>query len=336
MIPPVPTSIDLPSISLMHAVVKYAGYLLGGPGPVSIIRSSLLDGTTTYINSEPAEYGDLGPHGARLADNGPVYILRNEIDGANANLWDAALAVTSHSTPVIQDNTITDSGLVPGGSGAALQVYSDAIDPEKLSGNTGHGNGFDQTLIYGTMTHSARLPVPGFPWSIGENYDVCGDCSLTIAAGRTVTLAPGTDLEWTEAAFYGTDDPSGLFVAGTLVAQGIPRHPVTIGNTVEVQPGGSVRLAGTRITTTDWGPSGSGRDDYDPGVVVDPGAGPVTVHADLGASGGIQAPDGQPVDATRSWWGSATGPAAGTNPAGTGAPVTGTGVQFLPFLTKAP
>jgi len=84
---------------------------------------------------------------------------------------------TTGSTPRVQNNQFHRNGTgYPG-----LSVNSTAIDLGLLTGNTGSGNGFDGTMLSGTITQDGTWPnTPGWPVSIGSGYDPYYNATVTI------------------------------------------------------------------------------------------------------------------------------------------------------------
>jgi len=120
-------------------------------------------------------------------------------------------------TPVIQDTYIVDN-IKTDGKGYA--IYQDSINMQPTYGNlTLSGNDQDRVMIGHVEQALAQDVTLG-----GTNFGFwCGYtlCDLTVAASTTLTIAPGTLLDFTPS--YGIAVANG----GALVAEGTVTQPIT-------------------------------------------------------------------------------------------------------------
>ena len=239
------------------------------------------------------------------------------------------LASGTSGVPVIMDNTITDTA-----SYEAVHISDTDVDLAKLDGNDGSGNGGNGIyLTRVTQTVDGTLPWSGTLAPVIAN--TCGSpCGLTVPAGVTLTLDPGTVIKTVSS------NSSGLLVKGSLKAVGTAADPVVLTSINDDSVGGDTGGDGSASSPAagDWpGISvGSGGFFDLEGTKIRYATTALSVADDAGgtfhgsvvtSSFGVAGGDGF-VDATGVDWGSASGPA----PIGSGIGYSGSGVLVAEWV----
>jgi hypothetical protein len=278
---------------------------------------TITNGGAVTLDHARVAYGD---NGVRGEDSPDGFTIR---DSAIQNsLLDAIYLMSASPTapaPVLLRNTVTNSGL------SAMNLRSDTLDASKLDGNNGSGNHGGMEIggsikTSGTFTSGTLVPAVGS--SNGYNLVIASGATLTIPAGQVWKAGNRT-----------------LYVDGSLVAAGTAGSPVTFTSVRDDTIGGDTNGDGSVSSPAagDWGGiqvSATGTANLQgttlryasTALSVADGA-QAEVHGKiLNSSVGVSSNDY--VDATNVDWGSPSGPA----PAGTGTPISGDGVDVLPWV----
>ena len=306
------------------------GAALADAGSVSILNSSFTsDGPTSIV----AGSGIVTAGVSIVAASADV-----ESNTFASTAGPGALDVMTVSTPIVRNNTVSNSGTLAGTSCTTswcvptVQVISPALDLNLLTGNQGSGNHEASFSVGGTLAASgsfASLPSSWTALVLGGQY---GD--LSIPTGITLTIPAGTVVKF----------PGGgiKVLGGTLNAPGTGAAPVVLTSIHDAAAGGATDTSKSPAVG-DWpGVTVSGGGQFTlasthisyaaTGVAVSDGSGVLTdtdiehvalgVHVDAGKVGvrgkianatmGITActleSGACAVDAAYTNWGSSAGP----------------------------
>ncbi len=321
--------------TLTHATIAWATrgvYSNGADATVirdSVVRDTGRDGIYVNVNRSGPDQGtsDVDISRNTLTNIGQGYVY-------GIYVWATGATVGTGTTvpvPTVADNTVTNA------SGPAMYVYGSALDGARLRGNNGTGSKYNQIQLAGTLTQDMNVPLGGLP--IGFDY-----YPLTVAPNTTLTVAPGQVIK-----SYNTSGNDGaLIVKGTLNATGTAQQPITFTSIKDDTAGGDTNADNTNTTPAknDWGGI-----SVEGSTAVPANATMLNVslryaqtalsvsrNASASVSGsvvtstvGVES-DGSFVNARDVDWGSTTGP----SPEGTGVPVQGSGVVYVPWVGYVP
>ena len=337
-----PSAKTPPSVKLEHANVSYDSgdyFATSEAGSVSITNSRFTRGE-----------GDTccGWGGLSVSASGPITVSDNTLSGVAhtvSGYYSTGLSVSqsSSASTVVSGNTVENAdstaisvssegsitaqnNTVSGGTGRAFELYSDALAPSDITGNTATGDGQDVLGIKGTLAASWALPYSGLPVVIAGQ--------LTVNEGVTLSLAAGTVLKF--------DGSGELAVHGTLNADGTSGSPVTFTSINDNSTGGS--FGNGSPSAGEWGginasvgPSAKTPPSvslsatairYAQTAVYASGEASVAVHGTIeDNTNGVEASTSIPVDAANVYWGSLSGP----YPYGSGDSVSGD-VNVIPWV----
>ncbi|MGC5171270.1 cutinase family protein, partial [Microbacterium sp. DT81.1] len=297
----------------------YAPY--AGANVVEVSNSTISDSSSSGISVSVDRSG-------ANAGTASVKILNNTIRNSGGYGVDVSAtgipagSLTQVPVPTVQNNTVT------GSANTAIHVHGDKLDGGLLRGNGGSGNGVNGISLTGNLTTNTTLPLGGLPLII-DDHDTWSWDALTVAAGATVTVNAGQIIK---------SHGGGLVVAGSLVVNGTAASPVTFTSLRDDSVGGDTNGDGdvTAPAPGDWG-----------GITVNHGGSTTLRETHIRyASTGVDVADGAMVevhgritdssigirsnvyvDATDVDWGDQSGP----SPHGSGVPISGDGVVFLPW-----
>lgn len=349
-----------PASIIERAVVEYGGY--GGAN----IR--ILSSTPTIRSSTIQFSSDIG---ISAQGGSPILESNTVSDSATVGVWLGW--PTSPARPIVQGNTIRNSGSYP------LRVQADNF-PLTFTGNVFTTNGNQQVQLEGGgISENVTLPNPGIPYRVTAWVDVSGPSegapiALTIAAGTTLKF--DSDMSLTV----------GYYSPGVLQAVGTAAQPITF-TTSSASPapgqwqGLKLYNGHSRSSTLDYCVIEYGGGDADEadlyigeirpivrhttlrhsanrglrlngsfatvehntittnarGIVVSQATGAERIaHNTItgnSVAGFVNEDGGNGVLVNLNWWGSATGPAGAAG--GTGNAATGV-VMVEPWLTAAP
>lgn len=255
-----------PMIDLDHTTVAYAT----GIGNYD-------DAHITLTNDLIAHTGGASPYGPAAVslyarDGGSIDLENNQVVDATGDGISVGDDGSGPSLVLVGNNVV-------GVHGVAYDVGAPDLMPAQITANNGLANQINAVQVQGDLAADLTLPMPGLPWVLGNGFysDCVGYCytaSLTVPAGITMTLDPGTVLKsqvsWTPDNPGGT--PASLLVEGTLDSLGTALNPVVITSIADDSVGGDTNGDGlaTAPNPRDWG-----------GIIADPGAGQPKATVDL-------------------------------------------------------
>jgi hypothetical protein len=337
-----------PSVSLEHTTVSYYSSVeTREASSVSVANSRFVRGPgTTCCGYGSASVSAVGPisvtgdsfigvahkttgyysGGLSVSQNGSGGSATTTVSGnAVENMDSTAVTVSSNGPITVQNNKVV------GGTGDAFQLYSLALNPASITGNTSSGDLQNALGVDGTLAASWALPYSGLPVVVNSR--------LTVPEGITLSLAAGTVLKF--------EDDGLLEVNGVLSAAGTSSSPVTFTSINDDSVGGDTN--GNPESTPSAGEwrgisinTGFGAVNpptvnlaettlrYAQTAISASGEANVTVHGTIDDDNfGVSASTRSPVNATDVYWGSSSGPA----PYGSGVGVS-EGVLVTPWLTS--
>jgi Bacterial Ig-like domain (group 3) len=190
-------------VNAQYAVVDYASTGFDSTDAASVVVSHSTvenasnDGFEAYTTGEGTEAAktvELTSNLVKGVNSGGIYV-RAEGSGA---------AVT---VPVVESNTVDEAG------SDAVDIEGEALDPSKLTGNSGSADSVPALSLGGKVAHNLTLPLGGLPLVLD------GGPGLTIDAGVTMTVPAGTVIKAKRYAEFS--------VYGSLVVDGTSGSPVT-------------------------------------------------------------------------------------------------------------
>ena len=231
-------------LSLHHVQVEDSSNFGGRPRRPSVIADSTIVDADVYLNpyaditivgntftDSPGDPENIAGGGARLdvspfGDNVQVTITDNKIletRGRSDTRIRAGILVGLDHPPTVERNTVR------GVQGAAIIIIAKDLDPRRLDGNQGTGNGLDTIALAGQLDGDLNQAPGTLAFGLA---DWSGDYhELEVPAGVTWTVPAGQDIGvvsdgWCQPCsdHWG---PS-LVVDGTFVARGTPNAPIRV------------------------------------------------------------------------------------------------------------
>ena len=326
-----------PSVSLEHTNVSYYTYVeTSEVSSASVTSSRFLRGPGTCCG-----YGEVS-----VSAVGPINVSNDSFVGVahkTSGYYSAGLSVNQNATGGSATTTVSGNTLenmdstalyvysqgsitaqnnkVLGGTGDAFEFSSKALNPANITGNTASGDLQNALGVEGTLAANWAMPYAGLPVVIHSR--------LNVPEGITLSLAAGTVLKF--------EDEGSLEVNGSLTSAGTSGSPVTLTSINDDSVGGATNGNPESVPSAgEWrgiiASVGSGA-LYPPTVnlseatikyastaISASGEANVTVHGTIEDNTyGVEASTLTPVNATKVYWGSPSGPA----PYGTGNAVGG-------------
>jgi RHS repeat-associated protein len=214
-----------------HAVVSYAGgnstgaiYVTGSSPTITNSTITKSSGYGVLVNSGGPEIAS--NHILEIASLKSSYGILYQVTGSQTgevNIHDNLVEGGTHGIRV----DITSSGLVTGkalgantiiGTEGTALFYKGLDIPGNLTGNTLIANNENVIVLGGTVTTSQTWTNGGSP--------IRGENGVTVAAGATLTIAPGVLMRGLSVA-----------IKGTLKVEGSAKEPVIFTGAKEASPG---------------------------------------------------------------------------------------------------
>ena len=233
--------VDNGSVDVEHATVAYASRAVAGSSGTGsvVVKDSVISGVSTGLtDDQPFSVYSSGVFGTFTAIDDSITSSAAGIDVTSANatvtgnvivsgagsteggLVVVAAGVTTVTPPVVADNTVT----APAGR-PDYEVSSPALDFAQLASNSAGSSADPAFVVSGTVAASQTMPAAPYPWLltvISQSGGVSA-VGLDVAAGATLTVAPGTVVKGLGDNEYFL---ARLTVEGTLDAVGTSAAPI--------------------------------------------------------------------------------------------------------------
>jgi flagellar hook assembly protein FlgD len=328
-----------PQSNLTYATIEYGGSSYWSRGGITTHTvTPLFDHVTVRQNQ----------HGG-IVINGGAPVIRDSVIASNGG---PGINVTAAAGLALTDDAFTSN------NGYAVTLPA-SVPLTEGSGLTASGNGTGKDAIeyrQGVITANRTWPAAGIPYAISGNLDVQGAAApvLTIAAGTTIRFNAGAQM----AINHGDK--------GGLVANGTPSAPILFTSNGTATPGSWLGLwfgpaaappqSSISYATIEYGGSNGAsrggitvnaaspqfdhltlRDNQYAGFAAAGSASARITNAHLLSNPyGMRSSGPAVIQAGLNYWSAAAGPCVPGNCASGQQSVSGSGVQYEPWLLSAP